>query len=268
MTTLDSSAAWSSATRMVAANRDVLAPIAGVFFFLPGLVSAIFVPAPAVQRGMSEAQMVEAMQSYYAGSLPLLILLSLIPMAGMLTMLVAMLDPDRPTVGEAIRRSFRALPAYFAGQLLVALALTPLVLLLVSLLGAVLPATLAVAITMAALLWPVMRTMLIGPVLARGAQRSPIAAIRDSLRLTRGNSGRMLAFLGLAGFLFLVVYGLVMMVVGVVLVLVSGGEPQRVLAEAISGLLLAGAYTYFVAILAAIHDQLGGGDGTGAAVFD
>ncbi|NML94626.1 hypothetical protein [Novosphingobium olei] len=267
MTTLDSSTAWSSATRMVAANRDVLAPIAGVFFFLPGLIGAIFVPAPAVQSGMNEAQMIDAMQSYYAGSLPLLILLSLIPMAGMLTMLVAMIDASRPTIGEAIRRSFRALPAYFAGQLLVALALTPAVLLIVGLLGAVLPAALAVAIAMAVLLWPVMRTMLIGPILASGRERSPIAAIRESMRLTRGNSGRMLAFIGLAGFLFLVVYGLVMMVVGVVLVLVSGGEPQRVLAEAISGVLIAAAYTYFVAILAAIHEQLAGRDTTPASTF-
>lgn len=253
---------------MVAANREVLAPIAGVFFFLPGLASAIFVPAPQVQSGMTQAQMMDAMQSYYASSLPLLVLLSLIPMAGMLTMLVAMLDPGRPTIGEAIRRSIGALPSYFAAQLLVALALTPLVLLLVGLLGAILPATLAVAMTMAALLWPVMRTMLIGPVIATGGRRSPLAAIRESLRLTRGNSGRMLGFVGLAGLLFLVVYGLVMMVVGVVLVLVSGGEPQRVIAEAISGLLTSAAYTYFVAILAAIHEQLGGRDRAPAPIFD
>lgn len=265
VTTLDSSAAWASATRMVSANRDVLAAIAGVFFLLPGLIGAVFLPAPGVQAGMTEAQIMDAMQSYYAGSLPMLILLSLIPMAGMLTMLAVMLDGGRPTVGEAIRRGFAALPGYFAAQLLVALAMLPVVLLLLALLGAVLPAAIAMAATLAVMLYPVMRTMLVAPVMATGAGRGPIAAIRESLRLTRGNSGRMLTFVGLAGFLFLVIYGLVMMVVGVVLVLVTGGETQRLLAEGISGVLLAVAYTYFVAILAAIFGQLAGPWSAGAA---
>lgn len=269
VTTLDASAAWSSATRMVAANREVLAAIAGVFFLLPGLTGAVFHPAPVMRTGMSEAQIMDAMQAYYAGSLPVLILLSLVPMAGMLTMLLVMLDTARPTVGEAIRRGVAMLPAYFAAQLLVALTMLPLVLLIIGLLGAVLPSTIAAAAAFAVMLYPVMRTMLIAPVLTTSARRSPIAAIRESLRLTRRNTGRMLAFIGLSAFLFLVIYGLVMMVVGVVLVLMTGGEAQRLIGEAVSGVLQAVGYTYFVAILAAIHGQLAGPAPTStAALFD
>ncbi|MCW1382282.1 hypothetical protein OLX02_05560 [Novosphingobium sp. KCTC 2891] len=269
VTSLDSSAAWASATRMVAANRDMLAAIAGVFFLLPGLAGAVFLPAPGVKSGMNEAQIMDAMQSYYAGSMPMLVLLSLIPMAGMLTMLVVMLDSARPTVGQAIRRSFAALPSYFAAQLLVALAMLPVALVVLAALAALLPDTVAMAAAFGVLLYPIMRTMLIAPVLAGGSARGPIAAIRESIRLTRRNTGRMLAFIGLAGFLFLVVYGLVMMVVGVVLVLATGGEAQRLLAEGISGVLLAVGYTYFVAILAAIHGQLAGpAPESTAALFD
>jgi hypothetical protein len=73
-------------------------------------------------------------------------------------------------------------------------------------------------------------------------------------------------FIGLAGFLFLVVYGLIMMFVGVVLVLMFKGEPQRLLGEGVAGVLLAVGYTYFVAMLAAVYGQLvGSAPGTAPA---
>jgi branched-subunit amino acid ABC-type transport system permease component len=46
------------------------------------------------------------------------------------------------------------------------------------------------------------------------------------------------------------------MFVGVVLVLMFSGEPQRLLGEGVAGVLLATGYTYFVAMLAAIYSQL------------
>ena len=260
VTNLDSNAAWASATRMVAANRDLLMAIAGVFFVLPGLAGAVFVPSPAMTSGMTEKQMLDCMQDYYASSLPVLLLLSLLPMAGMLTMLVAMLDGARPTVAQAIHRSLVALPTYLAAQLLIALAILPLSMVLATALALFLPDKLAVSASLGILLYPIMRTMLVGPVVAGKAERNPVTAIRESIRLTHGNAGRLLLFIGLAGFLFLVVYGLLMMFVGVVLVLMFKGEPQRLLGEGVAGVLLAVGYTYFVAMLAAVYGQLAGPD--------
>ncbi len=265
MTTLDSSAAWANATRLVAANRDLLMAIAGVFYILPGLASAVFVPSPAMTPEMTEAQVLACMQDYYASSLPVLLLFSLLPMAGMLTMLVAMLDMARPTVGQAIRQSVRILPSYFAAQLLIALAIVPVSMALATLLSLLLPDRLAVSVALGLLLYPIMRTMLVGPVVAGTGMRNPVAAIRESVRLTRRNAGRLLLFIGLAAFVFLVVYGLVMMVVGVVLVLMFKGEPQRLLGEGVAGVLLAIGYTYFVAMLAAVYSQLAS-DPAGPAV--
>ena len=81
--------------------------------------------------------------------------------------------------------------------------------------------------------------------------------------MTQGNAGRILLFVGLAGVVFLVIYGLLMMFVGVVLVLLFKGEPQRLLGEAMAGAVLAFGYTYFVAMLAAIYNQLSS-NGSGA----
>lgn len=241
---------------MVAANRDLLLAIAGVFYLLPGLVGAVFVPSPTMTSAMTEAQMLEVMQDYYASSLPVLLVLSLLPMVGMLTMLVVMLDAARPTVGQAIQRSLRALPSYFASQILVALGILPVSMALAIVLSLFLPDRLAVSVALGILLYPIMRTMLVGPVVAGRSERNPVTAIRHSIRLTQGNAGRILLFIGLALFVFLVIYGLAMMFVGVVLVLMFKGEPQRLIGEGVAGVLLAIAYTYFVAMLAAIYMQL------------
>jgi hypothetical protein len=179
-------------------------------------------------------------------------------MAGMLTMLAALLDTTRPTVSQSIRQSLRALPSYFAAQILIALGIVPLSMALASALALVLPDRIAVSLTLGILLYPIMRTMLVGPVVAGQAERNPVTAIRESFRMTRGNAGRILLFIGLAGFVFLVIYGLIMMFVGVVLVLMFKGEPQRLVGEGVAGVLLAIGYTYFVAMLAAIYRQLAG----------
>jgi len=98
----------------------------------------------------------------------------------------------------------------------------------------------------------------VAPVMARQAIRNPLLAIRESIRLTRGNVGRILSFIGLSGLLFFVVYGLMMTFVSVVLVLLLQGEPQRLLGEGLGCILLAIGNTYYVAMLAAIYCQLAG----------
>lgn len=252
VTTLDSSAAWNSATRMVAANRDLLMAIAGVFYVLPWLASAILVPPLPATKGMSETQVLEAIQSYYVASLPILLPLSFLPMAGMLTMLIAMLDTERPTVAQAIRRSIRSLPSYVAAQLLVAFGILALSMAV----AAVLPDWIALAFAFAVLLYSSMRTVLVAPVVAARDERNPVNAIRESLRLTRGTAGHILMFIALAALVFLVVYGLAMMVVSVLLVLILQGEPQRIVGELVDCALKSIGYTYFVAMLAAVYSQL------------
>ena len=258
VTNLDSSAAWASATRMVAANRDLLMAIAGVFFVLPWLATSVFLPAPVLAESLTEAQKIAHLQAYLARSLPLLLVLSLPTMVGLLTMLVSMLDPTRPTVGQSIRRGLGLLLVYFASQLLIVLAWTIAIVVFAAAAALILPDKVALALAVGALLYFVMRTILVAPVMARQAGPNPVLAIRESIRLTRGNAGRMLAFIGLAGLLFFVVYGLLMMFVSVVLVMMLQGEPQRLLGEGIGCVLLAIGNTYYVAMLAAIYTQLDG----------
>jgi hypothetical protein len=265
VTTLDSSAAWASATRMVAANRDLLMAIAGVFFVLPWLASSVFVPAPVLADSLTEAQKIAQLQAYLASSLPVLIGLSLPTMVGVLTMLVSMLDPTRPTVGQCIRRGLGVFPGYLASQLAIVLVWTIAFGVFAAVAGLMVSDKVALVVVMVALLYFVMRTILVAPVMARQAVRNPLLAIRESIRLTSGNVGRIFSFIGLSGLLFFVVYGLLMMFVSVVLVLLLQGEPQRLLGEGLGCTLLAIGNTYYVAMLAAIYSQLAG-PASGSAV--
>lgn len=261
MPRLDSSLAWKTATRLVATNRDVLIAIAGVFFLLPGLAFSVFVPEPQMAPGTPPREMMEMMTEAWTSAMPLLIVVTLLQMAGTVTMLVVMTDPDRPTVRQAIMQGFRALGPYVLAQIMVGVALGLGFLVFVSLAaltGVKAIGAIAILAAFLAMIWCSVRMALVAPVLAIEAERNPARALRRSWDLTRGNSGRLLAFFVLAGLLFAVIYGLTMMLVGVVLVLMTGGNVQQVLTAAVSSALTSGALVYFVAMLAAVYRQLAG----------
>lgn len=260
---LDSNAAWKDASALVAANREVLLILAGVFFFLPNLLLALVLGEPQVAPNATSDQMMAGVVDFYrAGWLPML-LTALAQIVGFLAILRLMRDRQRPTVGEAIRTGFIGLPTCFAAQLMFALGFGLAGGLLVGLAALVLPA-LAVVLTLllaAFLVFAGVRLILIAPVIALEGERNPLAAIARSWAMTKGNFWRILAFLVLVAALFLVGMSLIMWVVGIVLVLVSEGSLQRVLASVFSSALTAVAVLYFVGIVAGIHRQLSGATG-------
>lgn len=242
---------------MVAANRDLLAAIAGVFFLLPGLIGALILPTPTLTRGMNDQQMTDAVTRFYSEAGPQLILLSLPMIVGFMTMLGVLLDSRRPTVGATIGRSVRRLPVYLAAHILTTLGLSALFVFVATLLIGVLPPVGAIVAALLVLVWPMARLVLVAPEIVLERVRNPFLAILRSWRLTRGRTLAILLYFGPALTLFLVVYGLVMIFVGVVLVQTTEGEAQRMLAEGIVGVLFATAYTYFAAMIASTYSQLG-----------
>jgi hypothetical protein len=67
----DSNLAWSQASATVSANRDLVLALGGVFFLLPQLVLAEFMPdPPASAPGASPQETLAAMQGFYRQILP------------------------------------------------------------------------------------------------------------------------------------------------------------------------------------------------------
>ena len=268
MVTLDSSAAWHSARRMVSANRDVLVAIAGVFFLMPELVNALL-PMPQVMPGMTPEQIRDTFTGFYISRpalLPVLLLLTLPGLVGHLTMLTVLLDRDRPTVGAAIRTGFQFLPSYLAVQFLIALALFVVLVGVTGVLSLFMPPAIASAVALVGAIYPLLRVVLVGPEMIARKLPNPIRAIGFGLARTQGNFTSLLFFFMPALAIFVVMFGLVLIFVNPLLALVVQGEKLRLISEVIGAVLTAIGQTYYAAIVASTYNQLGPVGGWGDAV--
>jgi hypothetical protein len=257
VTILDSSAAWQSARRMVWANRDMLLAIAGVFFLLPMLVTALVLPAPQLTQGMSQAQMTDVLTKFYTSAAPIALPLSLPMLVGYLTILVSLLDRDRPTVGAAIMLALRLFPGYLVAQVLTALVLSVLWVTVLGGLMVIVPQAIAVLISLLVMVYPLTRILLIGPEMVAQRLHNPIRAIIAGLARSRGHFIGMVLYFAPALTLFVVIYGLVMIFTGAALANVNQPEVQRMVSQVIAGVMVATGYTYFTAIVASAYQQLG-----------
>ncbi len=258
---LDTNAAWGEAVALVSANRQVLWAIAGVFFVLPSFAFSVLYPQPEILPGTGPEQILAQFEKAYEGAWPFVIISALLQMLGTLTVLTLFTDRTRPTVGEAIKIAAVGVPTFIGTQLILivgVLLVSLLIGLLVAGLGTPAVAAVLLIVALVAFIYAAVRLALLGPVIAVEGQRNPIAVLQRSWALTNGNVGRILLFFVLVGLAFLIVISLIMLVIGLLLAVLLGGEGARVGAALISAMFGAAAQLYFTAILAAIHRQLAG----------
>jgi hypothetical protein len=259
---LDLNAAWDQAVRLIGANREVMLVLGGVFFFLPYVLFSLLVPVPdfatiAGPSGENRPALQAAINGFLAQYWWALVLLALAVSAGAIAVMAVIGDPARPTVGTAMARGGKFLPASIAAQLLSSLA-TSLVLFVATLLG-VLTGSESVAATMSIfalpiIIWLTTRWSLSGAVIAIERAANPLAALRRSWRLTDGNSLRLVAFFVLLFAAFFVVSQVLGFAIGVAVAL-PGPEMARILGALLSGLLLTAILLVTYAVVASIHRQ-------------
>ena len=278
---LDMGAAWSNATAMIGQNKDTVSAIVGLFYFLPYLAVGLLAPEainpqPAdVGAGGSPNAAAQAaidqLSAAYADSWPMLLAVVIAQFIGSLSLLALLGNPDSPTVGEALKRGLAAAPAYFLVQvlsvLLVSLAIgIPLGVIMAAAPGIV--GAIGVFAAMAGALYLFVKFSLLGPVVAIEQVRNPIAALRRSWQLTKGNSLRIAIFIFLLFLTIGIVSVLVTLVLGLVFALFSQGIADignAVVASLVNAVL----GVIFVVVLAAVHQQLAGPSGAQlAATFE
>ena len=176
---IDLDRVWDDARAMGAANRDLLAAIAGMFVLAPSVVAGLLVKAPAdLPKDIPAADVSRHMMQFYTDNLPLFIALALAVSFGLLSMLVLLLRPERLTVGESLKAALLILPGYFLASLLQGMAVGFGVLLFI------LPG-----------LYLLARFSLIAPVAAAERCGNPFEQLQRSFALTRGNGFRILLML-------------------------------------------------------------------------
>ena len=262
---LDLGRAWNEATAMIAANRDLLAIVAGLFIFLPNLALALFLPAPpAAATGgtgtQAAEQAFEAMGAFYAQYGLVFFLVALVQAIGTLA-LYALLAERRPTVGEAIKIGALALIPYILAQLLFIVPVAILVAIIAGLgaAGVQAAAVLVGIVAVVLIIYLIVKLLvLLSPIVVIEQVRNPIAALKRGWTLTKGNSLRIFAFLAL----LLVAMAVVAIVIGLITQVLAA-----ILGEGTVGLLVAGilnaAFNAIVAVIlvavtTAIYRQLAG----------
>ncbi|AKM06326.1 glycerophosphoryl diester phosphodiesterase membrane domain-containing protein [Pelagerythrobacter marensis] len=257
----DMGRAWSEATALLGANKELLAVIAGIFIFLPNLALAMLVPD--MMQGPAEVDPenpMATMQAFYAENGIWFFLLAIVQAVGSLS-LIAMLHDRRPTVGEAIRTGLVTLLPYLAAQLIVVLGLAIVLGVPVGLAAGVGGAALGVIVGLIAaiaLIYIMVKVSLVSPEMVLGGTLNPIAALRNSWRLTKGNSLRLFAFYLLLGIGVAVVAMVIGMVSGLFVAMLGQNTAGLLIGGALNGVLAAIWSVLIVCVIAAVYKQLSG----------
>jgi hypothetical protein len=273
---LDMGKAWTQATGLIGSNRDTIGAIAGLFFFLPSLALALFAPElvnpePAAPAGADPQVAMQAaldqMSKAYTDNWALFLALTIVQFVGSMSLLALLTDRGRPTVGEAMGIGIRSIPTYLAAQILSALAVGLAVgipLGIVAAAGSPIAAVLVGFVLVLVGAYLFVKFSLIAPVIAIDGVRNPITALRQSWRLTKGNSFRIVAFVLLLFFTIGIISALVSGILGLVFSALGGQ-----IADIGNGIVSAAVNTLigviFLVVIAAVHRQLAGHSPEGLA---
>lgn len=258
---LDMGNAWNEATRMISANRELVAIIAGIFVFLPAIVLAVVAPGLAAgPANVNPEDPMGTMRGFYAENGVWFFLVGIINAIGSLS-LFALFADNRPTVGDAITSGVKTLLPYLAAQILLVVALA---------IGLGVPVGLAAAaggtpvavvvgiIAAVALIYVMIKFSLLAPAMVIGGILNPVNALKASWNATKGNSLRLLLFYFLLGVAIIVVAAVFGLVTGLFVAMLGTGSVAAMIGGALNGLIGAVWAIVIVAVLSATYRQLTG----------
>lgn len=258
---LDMGIAWNEATRMISANRELVAIIAGIFVFLPSIIVAVVAPETAAGPAeMNPDDPLAAMSDFYAANGTWIVIAAIINALGSLA-LFALFADNRPTVKDAITVGAKTLLPYLAAQILVVLVLA-LVLgvpaSLATVLGGPIVGGLIGIIAAVIFVYVMIKCSLLAPVIVLGRVLNPIAALKGSWKATAGNSLRLLFFYFLLGLALVVVATVFGMVTGLFVAMLGTSAFAAMVGGALNGLIGSIWTVVIVAVLSATYRQLAG----------
>lgn len=261
----DMSRAWNEAVAMIGGNREVLTIVAGLFFFVPAVITTMVVPEMPQPPAGADPQQVferlgETMAATYAQYWWLFLLATIVQGIGTIALLALLRDSARPTVGEAIRTGATGFLPYILASILIGFAVVLVALVLVGLPSLVTPAlgVLGALLALLVIVYMMVKFSLVGPVIAIEKIFNPAAALKRSWGLTKGNSLRLFGFYLLLFIVYMVIAAIVTAVLGLLVAGLGMGTVSQVVQGLISGLLGAVVTVVFVSVLAAVHRQLAG----------
>ena len=224
---------WDDMVAMFRGHSELLLAVAGVFLFLPSLLSHLLIPEPMIsERGVAA---LEQFVAHYRANFRTIFLLSLPTALGQAAILALLLDAARPTVAMALRKGLMLLPGFVLLNILVNFTVA------FGLLLFILPG-----------LYLIGRTYAAAAALVAENQPNPLRAYGRGIAITRGNGWRVLGMLAIMVVIGIILSAALTSVVGVVFALLASPEASEVataIAAAATDMLIALALTLFAAAL-------------------
>ncbi|HEY0412202.1 MAG TPA: hypothetical protein VGD66_03565 [Allosphingosinicella sp.] len=242
---LSYTAVWDDTAALLRANGSLVAALAGVFFFLPALLVAYFLPQP---QAATVQQMVPLFEQYFSANWYWILLNGLLGMAGTLAVMLLVFAPRGTTVAGAIAAAAALLPFYFAAALLsnliIAVGLMLLIVPGIYLFGRLTP---------------------LAAVVAAENRRNPVDAITRCLAVTRGNGWAIVGMVILVAIAGAITVGVINTLLGLVLLLVLGKGLAPLLTMIVGAALGAALQALLVILFAALYRALVPGTASAAA---
>jgi hypothetical protein len=217
---IDYMAVWNDAMALLRTHQEAVLALAGILLFLPSWIAQFFCGSPDIVNGMSMQQMVTAQQEYLIANWTILLPTGIVSLFGMATIYVILIRKDLSKIGDALPLALSFMVAYFVLQIATGMVIAA------SLLVLVIPG-----------LYVLARFWLATAILPDPANRGILAALKRSWNLTRGAGWKAV---GLAVIIMIVAFAcyiVVLIIVGSVLKLLTGGAGLPFVETAFSALM-------------------------------
>lgn len=261
--------AWTTTISLVTQNFQLLALLAGIFFFLPSVAINMIMPDlaaffdPAVEPDELSEQLLRLFEENFWAISGVVALSLLTSFVGYLAM-VALVGRNRPTVGQAIAGGFQGF-ATLVGCLILFVILYVLISMAIMLPLAMLG---AVGVGAIVLLAPIVILAVIGflmtrlcvtmPVIMVEGRLNPFAVMWRSWQLTGPSKWPIFGFWALLFVAYLVIALLTFGSLGVIAAVLGDGDMSLFIVGALNGLVGAAVSIVVACISVAIHNQLAG----------
>jgi hypothetical protein len=259
MAALSIGKAWEESLAFIKREGSLLFPVALLFLSVPMAVLQLMIPPDYMQ--MAPGQTLASLPPLPGTVKVAMIVAGIVMLIGSLAVYALALRPGI-SVAEAIRLAIGRLPVVLGASLLVGVALM-FVLFGAAMIGGLLSVVtgkgggvvLAAVAMLAAMLYVSARML---PLSALVIDRRPgvVAALRETLSLTRGQAGRLAAFILVSLILILVVQIAVQSVFGIVGTLLLGQEGGRSISNIAVALAAGAVNVYLMVFTARIYRQL------------
>lgn len=232
------SAVWNDTAALLKSHGPALAAVAGVFIFLPLLLTGYLLPTPT-----SQTDPFGAMSGYYTENWVWLLLGSIVNALGAITIYRLVFERGGVTVGQAIGGALPLLPFYVILSLIVSIALgTGLILFIlpaIYLLGRLSPSA---------------------PIMVAENRRNPLDALGESWRATAGKGWAVAGLIIIVALVGVLLSFVVLTVLGTVVVLIGGREGiGALLLLLLNSAVTTALYVALIVLIAAIYRALRGG---------